>query len=176
MPRLRDDAERLQRVARLRDGRAGRASDGFARVSLNFAPFAELLAPEVEPAGAQRVAAAGALALKGRFQLDNLLAFNRKFFPRWQRRYVVYERRLDLPRVGIAALAAEAYLPLAGRDDDDGGLALGLALASARRCALNWGLFAQHGAAAGAAAALARAAPCARSARSSRAVAGSPAS
>ena len=27
----------------------------------------------------------------------------------------VYERRRDLPRVGIAALAAEAYLPFAGR-------------------------------------------------------------
>ena len=49
--------------------------------------------------------------MKGHFQLDNLLAFNRKFFPRWERRFVVYERRLDLPRVGIAALAAEAYLP-----------------------------------------------------------------
>lgn len=50
------------------------------------------------------------LSLKGHFQLDNLLLFNRKFFPAWQRRFVVYERRLDLPRVGIAALAAEAYL------------------------------------------------------------------
>ena len=37
--------------------------------------------------------------------------FNRKFFPRWERRFVVYERRRDLPRVGLAALAAEAYLP-----------------------------------------------------------------
>ena len=51
------------------------------------------------------------LTLKGHFQLDNLLTFNRKFFPRWERRFVVYERRRDLPRVGIAALAAEAYLP-----------------------------------------------------------------
>jgi lysyl-tRNA synthetase class 2 len=53
--------------------------------------------------------------LKGHFQLDNLLLFNRKFLPRWQRRFVVYERRLDLPRVGIAALAAEAYLPFSAR-------------------------------------------------------------
>jgi lysyl-tRNA synthetase class 2 len=49
--------------------------------------------------------------MKGRFQLDNLLHFNRKFFSEWQRRFVVYERRRDLPRVGVAALAAEAYLP-----------------------------------------------------------------
>ena len=81
------------------------------RISLNFAPFAALLAPEAELHGAQRVQRHALLALKGHFQLDSLLLFNRKFFPGWQRRYVVYECRSDLPRVGIAALAAEAYLP-----------------------------------------------------------------
>ena len=81
------------------------------RISLNFAPFAALLAPEAELRGAQHVQRRALLALKGHFQLDNLLLFNRKFFPGWQRRYIVYERRSDLPRVGIAALAAEAYLP-----------------------------------------------------------------
>jgi lysyl-tRNA synthetase class 2 len=89
---------------------------GFARISLNFAPFAALLAPEAELSGLQRVERRALLALKGHFQLDNLLLFNRKFFPCWQRRFVVYERRLDLPRVGIAALAAEAYLPFSGRE------------------------------------------------------------
>lgn len=89
---------------------------GFRRLSLNFAPFAALLAPEVELAGLQRLERRALLALKGRFQLDNLLFFNRKFFPSWQRRFVVYERRRDLPRIGIAALAAEAYLPFSGRD------------------------------------------------------------
>ena len=84
---------------------------GFERVSLNFAPFAALLAPELELTGMQSVQRRALRSLKGQFQLDNLLAFNRKFFPRWERRFVVYERRLDLPRVGIAALAAEAYLP-----------------------------------------------------------------
>jgi lysyl-tRNA synthetase, class II len=64
----------------------------------------------------QRLERHALLRLKGRFQLDNLLLFNRKFFPRWERRFVVYERRRDLPRVGIAALAAEAYLPLSGRE------------------------------------------------------------
>jgi len=85
--------------------------NGFARVSLNFCPFAALLAPEAELTGMQRVQVAALRSLKGHFQLDNLLLFNRKFFPGWQRRFVVYERWLDLPRVGIAALAAEAYLP-----------------------------------------------------------------
>ena len=85
--------------------------NGFERVSLNFAPFAALLAPEADLTGMQEVQRRALMTLKGHFQLDNLLSFNRKFFPRWERRFVVYERRRDLPRVGIAALAAEAYLP-----------------------------------------------------------------
>lgn len=85
--------------------------NGYARVSLNFSPFAALLSPEGELSVGQRVQAATLRRMKGWFQLDNLLVFNRKFFPSWQRRFVVYERRLDLPRVGVAALAVEAYLP-----------------------------------------------------------------
>jgi lysyl-tRNA synthetase, class II len=90
--------------------------EGIERVSLNFAPFAALLAPEAELSALQRLERRALLRLKGHFQLDNLLLFNRKFFPQWQRRFVVYEKRLDLPRVGIAALAAEAYLPFSGKD------------------------------------------------------------
>jgi lysyl-tRNA synthetase, class II len=86
----------------------------YDHVSLNFSPFAALLAPDAELTGAQELQARALRALKGHFQLDNLLAFNRKFFPRWERRFVVYEHRRDLPRVGIAALAAEAYLPFQG--------------------------------------------------------------
>lgn len=88
---------------------------GFERVSLNFAPFAALLAPEAELSRTQHVQRRALLALKGHFQLDNLLLFNRKFLPGWERRFVVYEHRRDLPRVGLAALAAEAYLPFSGR-------------------------------------------------------------
>ncbi|HSB39629.1 MAG TPA: phosphatidylglycerol lysyltransferase domain-containing protein [Gaiellaceae bacterium] len=88
---------------------------GIERISLNFAPFAALLAPEGELSRLERLERRALLRLKGRFQLDNLLHFNRKFFPTWERRFVVYERRIDLPRVGIAALAAEAYLPFSGR-------------------------------------------------------------
>jgi len=39
-----------------------------------------------------------------------------KVFPEWQRRFVVYEKRLDLPRLGIAARVTEAYLPFSGKD------------------------------------------------------------
>ena len=93
----------------------GAQEHGFHRLSLNFAPFAALLAPGAELTAAQRVQRRALLALKGHFQLDNLLRFNDKFSPSWQARYVVYERRSDLPRVGIAALAAESYLPFGGR-------------------------------------------------------------
>ncbi len=89
----------------------------FERISLNFAPFAAVFAAtdESPQAASGRLKRRALGALKGRgFQLENLLAFNRKFFPHWQPRYVVYERRLDLPRVGLAGLAAEGYLPLTG--------------------------------------------------------------
>jgi lysyl-tRNA synthetase class 2 len=88
---------------------------GFERVSLNFSPFAAVLAPNGELSPSQRVQRKVLHQLKGSFQLDNLLAFNRKFFPQWQKRYVVFERFADLPRVGIAGLAAEGYLPLVGQ-------------------------------------------------------------
>jgi lysyl-tRNA synthetase class 2 len=88
---------------------------GFERVSLNFSPFAAVLAPNGELSASQRVQRKVLHQLKGTFQLDNLLAFNRKFFPQWQKRYVVFERFADLPRVGIAGLAAEGYLPLVGQ-------------------------------------------------------------
>ena len=88
---------------------------GFERVSMNFAPFAAVFDPESHRDFRARVTRRALASLKGRgFQLENLLAFNRKFFPRWQRRYVVYERAADLPRVGLAGLAAEGYLPLTG--------------------------------------------------------------
>lgn len=89
-------------------------ASGFERVSLNFSPFAALLAPERDLSALEDLQRHVLLGLKGHFQLDNLLAFNKKFFPDWQRRFVVYERRRDLPRVGFAALDAEAYLPFQG--------------------------------------------------------------
>jgi lysyl-tRNA synthetase class 2 len=89
--------------------------NGFERISLNFAPFAALLAPGARLSAVQRLERRALLALKGHFQLDNLLLFNRKFLPSWQSRFIVYERTRDLPRVALAALAAEAYLPFPRR-------------------------------------------------------------
>ena len=88
---------------------------GYGRISLNFAPFAALFAADAELEPLQRVERRALQSLKGHFQLDNLLHFNAKFRPGWSRRYVVVERRRDLPRVSLAALAAESYLPFAAR-------------------------------------------------------------
>src|SRR5262249_20211141 len=49
------------------------ASNRFARVSLNFSPFARLLASEVELSRLQDMQRRALLSLKGHFQLDNLL-------------------------------------------------------------------------------------------------------
>jgi lysyl-tRNA synthetase, class II len=86
---------------------------GFRRLSLNFAPFAALLDPAADLSGLQRLERDALLALKARLhlQLDNLLMFCNQFQPTWQKRFLVYERLRDLPRVGIAALRAEGYLP-----------------------------------------------------------------
>jgi lysyl-tRNA synthetase, class II len=116
MPRRRDTPNGLNEwlvVATIEWARA----HGFEYVSMNFAPFAAVMAPDDGTAarGLRRLQRGALRALKGHgFQLENLLAFNRKFFPSWQRRYVVYESLGDLPRVGLAGLAAEGYLPLAG--------------------------------------------------------------
>jgi lysylphosphatidylglycerol synthetase-like protein (DUF2156 family) len=65
---------------------------------------------------AQRIQRRALLRLKDALalQLDNLLRFNRQFSPGWQPRYVIVEHRADLPRVALAAMAAEGYLPYAG--------------------------------------------------------------
>jgi lysyl-tRNA synthetase class 2 len=89
---------------------------GFERVSLNFAPFAAVLSStSADLSAGQRLQRRALGVLRGHgFQLENLLAFNSKFFPHWERRYFVYERTVDLPRVALASLAAEGYLPHRG--------------------------------------------------------------
>jgi lysyl-tRNA synthetase, class II len=111
MPRLRETTPNGFNEWLICETVAWARAHGYGLVSLNFSPFAALLAPEADLTGTQELQRRALLHLKGRFQLDNLLSFNRKFLPRWERRFIVYERRLDLPRVSLAALAAEAYLP-----------------------------------------------------------------
>ncbi len=90
--------------------------NGFARISLNFSPFAGLLSADAVLTSTQRIQRRALLRLKNvlALQLDNLLRFNRQFGPGWLPRYVVVEHRADLPRVVLAAMAAEGYLPGTG--------------------------------------------------------------
>ena len=82
---------------------------GVEEVSLNFSVFARLIH---QPSGhAERVVGRGLLLADRYFQIERLYRFNAKFFPRWEPRYVVYERRLGLPRAGLACLWAEGQLP-----------------------------------------------------------------
>jgi lysyl-tRNA synthetase class 2 len=86
---------------------------GFTRLSLNFSPFAGLLATHAELPSMQRLQRRALLRLKDvlALQLDNLLQFNRQFGPAWLPRHVILQAWTDLPRVAVAAMAAEGYLP-----------------------------------------------------------------
>lgn len=85
---------------------------GIEELSLNFAAFGRVLA---RPGGFVDRTLARLVSLGDRFfQIESLYRFNAKFFPRWEPRYLVFEHLLGLPRVGLAALAAEGQLPRLG--------------------------------------------------------------
>ena len=90
-------------------------SHRFAHLSLNFSPFAGLLGTQAELPSARRLERRVLLRLKRvlDLQLDNLLRFNGQFVPAWLPRYVILQAWTDLPRVAVAAMAAEGYLPYA---------------------------------------------------------------
>jgi len=82
---------------------------GVEEVSLNFATFARFVHA---PRGRlERLAGRGLLVADSYFQLERLHRFNSKFFPRWEPRYLMYERVAGLPRVGLAALWVEGQVP-----------------------------------------------------------------
>jgi lysyl-tRNA synthetase class 2 len=84
-------------------------AEGVEELSLNFAAFARFMQRPRNPA--ERMA--GRLARLGNpyFQIESLYRFNAKFQPRWEPRYLVYERARRLPRVGLAVMWAEGQLP-----------------------------------------------------------------
>lgn len=86
---------------------------GIRRVSLNFAVFRSALEQGARlGAGPVQRAWRGVLLFASRFwQIDSLYRFNDKFGPDWEPRYVCYRRAAELPRVGLAALRAEAFVP-----------------------------------------------------------------
>jgi lysyl-tRNA synthetase class 2 len=82
---------------------------GVDEVSLNFAAFARFVHA---PRGRlERLSGRGLLVADGFFQIERLHRFNAKFYPRWEPRYLMYERVVGLPRAGLAALWAEGQLP-----------------------------------------------------------------
>jgi len=83
---------------------------GLAEVSLNFAGFGHLMAPECDLTLRQRLGRVALSCIHGRFQLERLVHFNDKFFPVWRPRYLVYQRRSLLPLAALRVLQAEGYV------------------------------------------------------------------
>jgi len=98
---------------------------GITKISLNFAAFRSVFA-RGERLGAGPVLRMwrGILLYVSRWvQIESLYRANSKFRPEWVPRFLVYPNAGDLPRVGTAALRAEAllvaphwYRRLTGRD------------------------------------------------------------
>ena len=83
---------------------------GVEEISLNFAAFARLLR---SPNGLWERTLGRIVTLANPFfQIESLYRFNAKFSPRWQPRYLLFERRpLGFARTGLAAMWAEGQLP-----------------------------------------------------------------
>jgi lysyl-tRNA synthetase, class II len=85
---------------------------GVRRMSLNFS-FLRAMLEAGAVADAPLTARVGCRVLRrlsGRFQIESLYRFNKKFRPRWAPRYLACEAMEDLPRVALAALRAEGLL------------------------------------------------------------------
>jgi lysyl-tRNA synthetase class 2 len=83
---------------------------GVEEMSLNFAAFARWLR---NPSGlVERTLGRVVTLANPYFQIESLYRFNAKFSPRWQPRYLLYERGpLGFARTGLAAMFAEGQLP-----------------------------------------------------------------
>jgi lysyl-tRNA synthetase class 2 len=85
---------------------------GVRRISLNFAVFGSVFA-RGDRLGAGPVLRLWRSVLMGlsRFwQIESLYRANLKYQPRWEPRFLCFPRAGDLPRIGTAALRAEAFL------------------------------------------------------------------
>jgi len=83
---------------------------GVEEMSLNFAAFARWLR---DPSGlVERTLGRVVTLANPYFQIESLYRFNAKFSPRWQPRYLLYERGpLGFARTGLVAMSAEGQLP-----------------------------------------------------------------
>jgi lysyl-tRNA synthetase class 2 len=83
---------------------------GIARISLNFAAFGELLRAEGSLGRRQRVFRFALGKADRYFQVERLLAFNRKFLPLWEPRYAAFESYSDVPIAALVTLSLESLL------------------------------------------------------------------
>jgi lysyl-tRNA synthetase class 2 len=82
---------------------------GIEELSLNFAALARLLR---SPADLRERLLGRVVRLANPFfQLESLYRFTAKFSPGWEPRYLLYEGRFGMPRVGLATLRIEGQLP-----------------------------------------------------------------
>jgi lysyl-tRNA synthetase class 2 len=87
----------------------GLRAQGVREVSLNFAAFARFMQ---RPQNRFERSLGRLLSLANPFfQIESLYRFNAKFAPRWEPRYLLYERTWSLARTGLAAMWAEGQLP-----------------------------------------------------------------
>jgi lysyl-tRNA synthetase class 2 len=85
---------------------------GVRKVSLNFAVFRSVFA-RGERLGAGpvlRLWRSVLLGLSRFWQIESLYRANAKYQPEWVPRFICFRSSADLPRVGVAALRAEAFL------------------------------------------------------------------
>jgi lysyl-tRNA synthetase, class II len=90
---------------------------GVRRISLNFAVLRSVFA-RAEELGAGPVLRLWHRLLKVAsrlWQIESLYRANAKYQPEWVPRYLCFPTARDLPRIAIAALTAEAFLPTIGR-------------------------------------------------------------
>ncbi len=85
---------------------------GVKRVSLNFAVFRAALerGERIGAGPVLRIWRKFLLFLSRWFQIESLYKFNAKFSPEWVPRFLVFPSTSDTPRIGLAALEAEAFL------------------------------------------------------------------
>jgi lysyl-tRNA synthetase class 2 len=86
---------------------------GVRRMSLNFAVLRSVFA-RAEELGAGPVLRLWHRLLRAAsrlWQIESLYRANAKYLPTWQPRYLCFPTARDLPRIALAALSAEAFLP-----------------------------------------------------------------
>jgi lysyl-tRNA synthetase class 2 len=92
------------------------AGFGVTRISLNFAVLRSVFA-RAEELGAGPVIRLWCRVLRSAsrlWQIESLYRANAKFQPDWQPRFLCFPSARDLPRIAVAALSAESFLPARG--------------------------------------------------------------